>query len=153
MRSQNSFLKLFLCRSVLKCFLTGGKKTYGLDLAPLLVRTRPMSRGEYFNRDHYCVEVVSSNTGQSSKYCCLVDEYLLSSSFKGIVWEIYECVSEVLSHLRRMFGIIFRVQWGQKSPKSGKMCLTKMYPGPCMGAAPDMPLLPAKNNTKHPPQM
>ena len=23
--------------------------------------------------------------------------------------------------------MIFRVQWGQKSPKSGKMCLTKMY--------------------------
>ena len=26
--------------------------------------------------------------------------------------------------------MIFKVQWGQKSPKSGKMCLTKMYPGP-----------------------
>ena len=108
-------MKLFLSRSVLKCFLTGGKKTYGLDLAPLLVRTRPMSRGEYFNKDRYCVEVVSSNAGQSSKYYCLlfVDEYLLS--FKGIVWEIYECVSEVFSHLGRMFGMIFRVQWGQKS--------------------------------------
>ena len=60
-----------------------------------------MSRGEYFNKDRYCVEVVSSNAGQSSKYYCLlfVDEYLLSSSFKGIVWEIYECVSEVLSHI------------------------------------------------------
>ena len=39
--------------------------------------------------------------------------------------------------------MIFRVQWGQKSPKSGIMCLTKMYPGPCKGAAPDMLLLPA----------
>ena len=58
-------------------------------------------------------------------------------------WETYECISEVLSHLGRMFGMIFRVQWGQKSPKSGKMCLTKMYPGPCKGAAPDMLLLPA----------
>ena len=29
--------------------------------------------------------------------------------------------------------MIFRVQWGQKSPKSGIMCLTKMYPGPCKG--------------------
>ena len=39
--------------------------------------------------------------------------------------------------------MIFRVQWSQKSPKSGKMCLTKMYLGPCKGAAPDMLLLPA----------
>ena len=29
--------------------------------------------------------------------------------------------------------MIFRVQWGQKSPKSGIMCLTKMYLGPCKG--------------------
>ena len=56
-------------------------------------------------------------------------------NLKGIVWEIYECFSDVFSHLGRMFGMIFRVQWGQKSPKSGKMCLTKMYPGPCKGAA------------------
>ena len=31
--------------------------------------------------------------------------------------------------------MIFRVQWGPKSPKNGKMCLTKIYPGPCKGAA------------------
>ena len=35
-----------------------------------------------------------------------------SPMFRGIVWEIYECVSEVLSHLGRMFGMIFRVRWG-----------------------------------------
>ena len=63
-------------------------------------------------------------------------------NLKGIVREIYECFSDVFSHLGRMFGMIFRVQWGQKSPKSGKMCLTKMYrvlarvpPGPGKGAA------------------
>ena len=28
--------------------------------------------------------------------------------------------SEVLSHLGRMFGMVLRVQWGQKSPKSWK---------------------------------
>ena len=56
-------------------------------------------------------------------------------NLKGIVWEIYECFSDVFSHLGRMFGMIFRVQWGQKSPKSGKMCLTKMYLGPCKVAA------------------
>ena len=66
-------------------------------------------------------------------------------NLKGIVWEIYECFSDVFSHLGRMFGMIFRVQWGQKSPKSGKMCLTKMYPCPCTGAAPNMLILPAKN--------
>ena len=49
-------------------------------------------------------------------------------NLKGIVWEIYECFSDVFSHLGRIFGMIFRVQWGQKSPKSGKMCLTKMNP-------------------------
>ena len=32
--------------------------------------------------------------------------------------EIFDCVSEVLSHLGRMFGMNFRVQWGQTSPKS-----------------------------------
>ena len=48
---------------------------------------------------------------------------------KGILWEIYECVSEVLSHLGRMFGVIFRVQRAQKSPKSGKTCLTILYRG------------------------
>ena len=91
-------------------------------------------------------------------------KYQKDVHIKGIVWEIYECVSEVLSHLGRMFGMIFRVQWGQKSPKS----LSKMYPsyckgaaqGPCKGTAPDMLLLPAaplqaplnpKNHTKHPP--
>ena len=37
--------------------------------------------------------------------------------FKGIVWEIYECVSEVSSHLGRMFGMIFRVV-GSKFAKS-----------------------------------
>ena len=63
--------------------------------------------------------------------------------FKEIIWEIYVWVSEVLSHLGRMFGMIFRVQWGQKSPKNGNMCLTKMYPCPCKGAAPYMLLLPA----------
>ena len=41
-------------------------------------------------------------------------------NLKGIVWEIYECISEVLSHLGRMFGMISRVQWGQKSPKKWK---------------------------------
>ena len=55
-------------------------------------------------------------------------------NLKGIVWEIYECFSDVFSHLGRMFGMIFRVQWGQKSPKGLIMCLTKMYPGPCKGA-------------------
>ena len=59
----------------------------------------------------------------------------VKSFVKGNVWEIYECISEALSHLGRMFGIIFRVQWGKKSPKSGQMCLTKMYLGPCKGAA------------------
>ena len=38
-------------------------------------------------------------------------------NLKGIVWEIYECFSDVFSHLGGMFGMIFRVQWGQKSPK------------------------------------
>ena len=33
---------------------------------------------------------------------------------KGIIWEIYECASEVLSHLGRIFGVIFRAQWAQK---------------------------------------
>ena len=87
-----------------------------------------MSRGEYFNKDRYCVEVVSSNAGQSSKYYCLlfVDEYLLSSSFKGIVWEIYECVSEVFSHLGRMSGMIFRVHCRQGS---------RVPQGACKGVA------------------
>ena len=50
---------------------------------------------------------------------------------KGLsVKYIYKYNSEVLSDLGRMFGMIFRVQWSQKSLKSGKMCLTKMYPGP-----------------------
>ena len=66
---------------------------------------------------------------------------LLKYDIKGIVWEIYACISAVLSYLGRMFGMIFRVQWGQKSPKSGKMCLTKMQrvlarvpQGPCKSA-------------------
>ena len=33
---------------------------------------------------------------------------------KGIIWEIYECASEVLSHLGRIFGVIFRAQWALK---------------------------------------
>ena len=33
---------------------------------------------------------------------------------KGILWEIYECASEVLSHVWRIFGVIFRAQWAQK---------------------------------------
>ena len=43
--------------------------------------------------------------------------------------------SELLSHLGKMFGKIFRVQLSKKSPKSGIMCFTKIYPGPCKGAA------------------
>ena len=39
------------------------------------------------------------------------------------------------SHLEMIFAMIFRVQWGPKSPKSEIMCLTKMYPGACKGAA------------------
>ena len=38
------------------------------------------------------------------------------------------------SHLRMMFAMIFRVQWGQKLPESGKMCFDKNVPGPCKGA-------------------
>ena len=39
---------------------------------------------------------------------------------KGILWEIYECVSEVLSHLRRILGVISRAQWAQKVTKKWK---------------------------------
>ena len=38
------------------------------------------------------------------------------------------------SHLGMMFAMIFRVQWGQKLPESGKMCFDKNVPGPCKGA-------------------
>ena len=31
--------------------------------------------------------------------------------------------------------MVFRVKWGQKSPKSKKMRLAKMYLDPCKGAA------------------
>ena len=52
----------------------------------------------------------------------LCSSWLLS--LKGVVWEIYECVSEVLSHLGRMFGMIFRVHWGQKSYQTGDSLYT-----------------------------
>ena len=48
---------------------------------------------------------------------------------KGILWEIYECVSEVLSHLGRMFGVKFRARWAQKVTKKWKPCLTNFSPG------------------------
>ena len=38
----------------------------------------------------------------------------------GTVHQMYECVSEVLLHLGRMFGIVFMVQRGQIWPKNEK---------------------------------
>ena len=48
---------------------------------------------------------------------------------KGVLWKIYECVSEVLSHLGRMFGVKFRARWAQKVTKKWKPCLTNFSPG------------------------
>ena len=41
----------------------------------------------------------------------------------GTVHQMYECVSEVLLHLGRMFGIVFMVQRGQIWPKNVKTCM------------------------------
>ena len=60
-------------------------------------------------------------------------KYQKDVHIKGIVWEIYECVSEVLSDLGRMFGMIFRVQWSQKSPKSGINVFDQNVPGSLQG--------------------
>ena len=54
---------------------------------------------------------------------------------KGTVHQMYECCSEVLLHLGRMFGIVFMVQRGQIWPKNTKTCFDKMYPVPLRSAA------------------
>ena len=41
---------------------------------------------------------------------------------KGTVHQMYECVSEVLLHLGRMFGIVFTAQTAQIWPKNEKTC-------------------------------
>ena len=48
---------------------------------------------------------------------------------KGILWEIYECVSEVLSHLGRMFGVVFMAQWVEKVTKQWKHVFYNFVPG------------------------
>ena len=48
-------------------------------------------------------------------------------------WETYECISEVFLHLGRMFGMIFGVHWGPKSPKKWKNVFDQNVPGSLQG--------------------
>ena len=95
---------------------------------------RVFNRHQFIKQSHLNA-VFMMNYNYGSERMGRVEIYLKIQLKGPVVWEKYECVSEVLAYLGRKFGMIFRVQWGQKSPKSGKMCLTKMYPGPCKVAA------------------
>ena len=46
----------------------------------------------------------------------------------GTVHQMYECVSEVLLHLGRMFGIVFTAQTAQIWPKNEKNVFLKNVP-------------------------
>ena len=46
--------------------------------------------------------------------------------------------------------MVFRVQWGPKSPTSGIMCLTKGYPGPSRGLVLRVPQVGAAYQVRHP---
>ena len=69
---------------------------------------------------------------------------------KGILWEIYECVSELLSHLGRMFGAGFRPQWVKKVTKSGIICLTILFGGmPLVPSCDFVHMVTSKNDTSN----
>ena len=57
----------------------------------------------------------------SNVFVSLYQMYL-SLFIKGTVHQMYECCSDVLLHLGRMFSIVFMVQRCQIWPKSEKTC-------------------------------